>query len=96
MKEKGSHYLEPSSVVYPNQEFLTSGNGDKVKPEINKIVNEDNKEVLKEGFFWNQSAIENNLNKSSSTFQRQKLKRNWEVKSLKSTVVKQTNETVFQ
>ena len=32
-----------------NQVFVTSGNRDKVKPEINKIVEEDNKEASKEG-----------------------------------------------
>lgn len=62
LKEKVSHYLETNNVAYPNfkcsddvifpnQVFVTSGNGDKVKHEINKIVKEDNKEASKEGFF---------------------------------------------
>ena len=44
MKEKGSHYLEPNSMVYPNfkcsdnvvfpnQVFVTTGNGEGVKPK---------------------------------------------------------------
>ena len=91
MKEKAPHYLESNSVVYPNFKctddvvftnyvFVNTGNGDKVNPEINKIVIEDNKEVSKEAFFSNQSKVENTLNKNSSTFQRKKPKQNWKVK----------------
>ena len=81
MKEKGSHFLEPNTVVYPNfkcsvevvfpnQVFVTSGNVDKVTPEINKTVEEDDMKVLKEGYFSNQSTVENNLTKNSYTFKR--------------------------
>lgn len=80
MKEKGPHYLQSNLVVYlnfkctdevvlPNQVFVTTGNGDKVHPEINKIVEEDNKAATKEGLFSNQSRVENTLNKKSTTFQ---------------------------
>ena len=47
-KDKGKHYMESNLVVYhrlkgtdevvfPNQVFITSGNGDKVNPEYKKI-----------------------------------------------------------
>ena len=85
MKEKPPHYLESNSVVYPyfkcidslvftNQVFVTTENGEKVNPEINKVVVEDNKEATKEGFFSNQSIVENNLNKNSLAFQRSQQK----------------------
>ena len=67
-----------------------------MNPEINKIVVEDNKEVSKEGFFLIQSTVENTLNKTSSTFQRQKPKRTWEVKTEKVNDEKQSNELVYQ
>lgn len=105
LKDKVAHYLEsnlvsyPSfkwtdEVVFPNQVLVTSGNGDKVNPEKNKLVEEDNKDVRKEGFYLNQSIVENSLNKNSTTWQRQKPKRVWEVRTEKSSVVNQTKETV--
>ena len=83
--EKGPHYLESNSVVYPNfkctddavfpnQVFITTRNGDKDNPEVNKIVDEDKKETTKERFLSNQSTVENTLNKNSSTFQRKNQK----------------------
>ncbi|XP_052624916.1 uncharacterized protein LOC128132402 [Lactuca sativa] len=98
MKEKGSHYLEKSTVVYPNfkctddvifpnQVFVTTGNSDKIKPEFNNLVGEDNKKASKEGFFANQSTVENNLTKNSYTFQRQKPQRKQVEKSENSNEV---------
>ena len=69
MKERGPYYLESNSVVHPNlkciddivftnQVFVTSGNGDKVKPVINKMVVEDNKAILKEGFSQIKALLE--------------------------------------
>lgn len=52
-----------------------------MKPEISKLVEEDNKKVSKEGFFSNQSTIENNLTRNSYTFQHQKPSRTWVVKT---------------
>lgn len=65
-----------------------------MNPEINKIVDEDKKIITKDGFFSNQSMIENTLNNNSTNFQRQKPKRFWEVKSKKSKGDDQTNEPV--
>lgn len=107
MKEKGSHFLEPNTIMYPNikcldevvlpnQVFVTSGNGDKVKPKINKLVKEDNKNVLKEGFFSTQNTVENNLIKNSCTFQRQKPQRKRVVKTDNSKVEKQETYVSFQ
>ena len=80
LKDKGKHYLESHSVVYPrfkdtyevlfsNQVFVTTGNGDKVDPELNKLIKEDNKGVKKESFYSNQNTIENGLNKNLTTCQ---------------------------
>ena len=63
MKEKGAHYLETHSVVYPNfkctddvifpnQVFITTENVDQIKPKFNKLVEEDNKKTSNEGFFF--------------------------------------------
>ena len=106
MKEKGSHYLEPNfvvcptfkcthNVIFPNQVFVTKGNGESVKPEINKLVEEDNKKASKDGFFSNQSIIENNMTKNSYTFPRKKPSQTWIVKTDKSQVEKQTNVKVI-
>ena len=76
--------------------LLPHGMVTKLKHEINKIVDEDNKGVSKEGFFSNQITVENTLNKNSSTFQRQKPKQNWEVKKEKVNVVEPSKEPVFQ
>nr|KAJ0201374.1 hypothetical protein LSAT_V11C600317840 [Lactuca sativa] len=46
--------------------FVTSGNGDKVKPEINKIVVEDNKGVSKEWFFSTQNSKDEGISLSKA------------------------------
>lgn len=80
LKDKGSHFLEPNAVVYPrfkdfedivypNQVFVTKGNGDTVALELNKLVNEDNVNVTDEGFYSNKRTIKNGLNKYSKVFQ---------------------------
>lgn len=107
MKEKGSHYLEANSVVYPNfkyidnvifpnQVFVTTGNGDKVKPEFNKMIEEDNKTASKEGFFSNQSTVKNNHTTNSYSFQVQKPQRTWVVKTKQSKTEKPLIEVVSQ
>ena len=94
LRNKGQHFMESNSIVYPmfkctdevvlpNRVFITSGKGDNVNPKLNKLVEEDNKDVTKDGFYSNQSTVENGLSKSSKTFQRQKPKRAWEVKNRK-------------
>lgn len=56
------------------------------------MFDEDNKEATKEGFFSNESTVENNLNKNSFTFQTQNPKRVWEVKKAKIVDEKLSNE----
>ncbi|KAL7618630.1 hypothetical protein Lser_V15G03678 [Lactuca serriola] len=59
MKEKGSHYLETNTVVFPNfkctddvifpnQVFVTKGNVKNIKPELKKMVEEDNSKTTEE------------------------------------------------
>ncbi|XP_052619539.1 uncharacterized protein LOC128125946 [Lactuca sativa] len=92
MIEKGAHYIETHLVVYPNfkcsddvifrnQMFITTENVDQIKLEFNKMVEDDNKKTSNEGFFSNQSIVENNLTKNSYTFQRQKPQRKWVAKT---------------
>ena len=108
LPEKGAHYLETNIVVYPNfkciddvifpnQVFVTIGNVENVKQEFKKLVEEDNKKTIEEGFFSNQSSVENNLTTNSYVFQRQKLQPQWVEKSkvvkevLKQVVVEKEN-----
>lgn len=105
MNEKGAHYLETNTVVYPNftctdevvfpnQVFFTTGNAENVKPEFNKMIEEDNKRSTDEGFFANQNIVENNITKNSYVFQKQKSKELWVVKSEKQKDVV-TKEVVY-
>ncbi|XP_023757104.2 uncharacterized protein LOC111905646 [Lactuca sativa] len=111
MTEKGEHYLETNIVVYsnfkctddvifPNQVFVTIGNVENIKPELKKFVEEDNSKTTDEGFFANQSTVENNLTKNSYVFQRQKPQTKW-VQKLKiekenSKQVVKENENFFK
>nr|KAJ0207989.1 hypothetical protein LSAT_V11C500266000 [Lactuca sativa] len=94
LNDKGAHYLETNTVVYPNftctnntifpnQVFVTNGNVEKIKPEFNKMVENDNKRSTTEGFFANQNTVENNLTQNSYVFQRQKSSQKWVVKGEK-------------
>ncbi|XP_023733619.1 uncharacterized protein LOC111881461 [Lactuca sativa] len=89
---KGAHFLETNTVVYPNfkcsddvifpnQVFVTTGNVENVKPKFKKLVKEDNLKTTYDGFFLNQSTVENNLTKNSYVFNRQKPQRKWVEKS---------------
>ena len=53
LNDKGAHYLETNTVVYPNfictdktffpnLVFVTTGNAEKVHPEFNKMIEKDN------------------------------------------------------
>ncbi|XP_052622499.1 uncharacterized protein LOC128127833 [Lactuca sativa] len=106
LSEEGAHYLETNIVVYPifkctddivfpNQIFVTTGNVENIKPEFKILVEEDNKKTSDEGFFSNQSTIENNLTKNSYIFQRQKPKRIWVEKSKLEKKIVNTTENVF-
>ncbi|XP_023759875.1 uncharacterized protein LOC111908280 [Lactuca sativa] len=108
--EKGAHFLETNIVVYPNfkctddvlftnQVFFTTGNVENIKLEFNKMVKEDNKKISDEGFFSNQSTVENNLTKNSSVFQRQKpqgksVEKQENIKEILKQESKETNENV--
>ncbi|XP_052622678.1 uncharacterized protein LOC128127967 [Lactuca sativa] len=57
--EKGEHYLETNTVVYPNfkctddvifpnQVFVTTGNVENIKPELKKMIEEDNSKTTEE------------------------------------------------
>ncbi|XP_023768575.1 uncharacterized protein LOC111917153 [Lactuca sativa] len=92
MNEKGEHYLETNTVVYrnfkssvdvifPNQVFVTTKNVENIKPELKKMVEEDNTKTTEEGFFANQNTVENNLTKNSYVFQREKPQKQWVEKS---------------
>nr|KAJ0198423.1 hypothetical protein LSAT_V11C700376100 [Lactuca sativa] len=83
LDDKGAHYLETNTVVYPNfpctyntvfpnQVFVTTGNVEKIKPEFNKMVENDNKRSTTERFFADQKMVENNLTQNSYVFQCQK------------------------
>ncbi|XP_052627545.1 uncharacterized protein LOC128134134 [Lactuca sativa] len=59
MNEKGPHYLETNRVVFPNfkctddvifpnQVFVTKGNVENIKPELKKLVEEDNSKTTEE------------------------------------------------
>ena len=83
LNDKGIHYLETNTgvypnftctndVVFPNQVFVMAGNVENIKPEFTKLIEDDNKRTSNKGFFSNQSTIENNLTKNSYIFQRQK------------------------
>ncbi|XP_052625667.1 uncharacterized protein LOC111890076 [Lactuca sativa] len=73
---KGAHYLETNTVVYPNftctdktvfpnQVFVTARNVEQIKPEFNKMVENDNKRSTTKGFFENQ-----NMEKEEKVFQK--------------------------
>lgn len=78
MNEKGKHYLEQNVVLYPqfkdfpNQVFVTSGNGENVNSKLMVLLEEDNMKVTDERFYSNQNVELNNLNQRSKTFQRKK------------------------
>ena len=79
IKDKGKNYLESNVVVYSsfkdweevvfsNQVLVTKGNVDNVALNLNKLVKEDNKGVMKEGFYSNKNTIENGfINKIDQT-----------------------------
>ncbi|CAI9262401.1 unnamed protein product [Lactuca saligna] len=57
LSDKGAHYLETNTVVYPNfictdktifpnQVFDTTGNPEKINPEFNKIVENNNQRAI--------------------------------------------------
>ena len=59
MTGKGAHYLKMNlvvcpnfkcidNVVFPNQVFVTTGNVENIKPEINKLTEEENKQTTDE------------------------------------------------
>ena len=98
LNEKGAHYLETNTVVYPNfkctddiifpnQVFVTTGNVEKIKPEFNKMVENDNQKSTTEGFFGNQNTVENNFTQNSYVFQGQKSSQKWVVKREKENKV---------
>ncbi|CAI9299943.1 unnamed protein product [Lactuca saligna] len=74
--DKGAHYLEPNTIVYPNftctnktvfpnQVFVTTGNVEKIKPEVNKMIENDNKQsTTKEQQI--KTAFEKYVNESSA------------------------------
>ena len=59
------------------------------------IIEEDNKKTSDEGFFSNQSTVENNLTKNSYVFQRQKPQWKWVEKqeNTKEILKQESNET---
>ena len=94
LNDKGAHYLETNTVVYPNfvctdktifpnQVFVTTGNAEKIHPEFNKMIEKDNLKSTIEGFFANQNTEENNLTQNSYVFQKQKSLQKWVVKGEK-------------
>ena len=76
---------------------MTTGNVENIKLEFNKLVEEENKHTSDEGFFANQSTIENNHTNNTNSFQRQKPQRKWVKKhKVSKEISKQADEEVEQ
>lgn len=63
--------LYPQFLDFPNQVFVTSGNGENLNMKLKDLLDKDNKKVYDDGFYSNQNVEENNLNHRSKTFQHQ-------------------------
>lgn len=74
MTEKGKNFLEQNVVFYPqfkdfpNQNFVTPGNGEIVNSKMEDLLEEHYKKVTNDGFYSNQNMVQNNLNQSSKSF----------------------------